>query len=354
MKKIACVMLAAVFLSCTGNHREDLDLRTVKVDFSELEHISQSDGRIVHLETTDSSLLYDICRLDVHEDTFVVQSRSFLYTFASTGKFIGPISQKGHAGNEYLQISNVFFDDGVVGIYDFNRKALSRFNLEGRLLSVQKCDIADDGVCPFHIYPWNDGYIALNTYGGESADRKALCFLNKELTSGKSIEGRSLSTGFSTYDDMFIDANGDLLYWELLCDTLFAIDNGRLKPLLAIDFGEHALPYNVTGKDVYERVEYADKLEEHGKKLAGMARYYQRIGNKIYFSCLSPDNGILLCQYNEASGTSRLFTVDFGHRQYVTGTFFLIKDNMLYWEVRDEADLSLNPGLFVLHLDDWA
>lgn len=78
MKKIACVMLAAVFLSCTGNHREDLDLRTVKVDFSELEHISQSDGRIVHLEPTDSSLLYDICRLDVHEDTFVVQSRSFL------------------------------------------------------------------------------------------------------------------------------------------------------------------------------------------------------------------------------------------------------------------------------------
>lgn len=348
------VVLAFLLVSCTDTGTNRTRLSTVEIDFSKKEHITQSDGRVVNLETTDKSLLYDICRLNVHEDTFVVQSRNFLYTFASDGKFIGQVSQMGHAGNEYIQISNVFFEDGVVGIYDFNKRAVSRFDLKGRLLSVQKCDITDEDIFPFHVYPWNGGYIALNSYGGEMVDRKTLCLLDKELTSGKPMEGRSLSTGFSTYDDIFIDQKGDVLYCEPLCDTLFTINNGKIIPLLAIDFGEHALPYNIAGKDVYERADYADKLIKGGKSFAGMARYYQRIGDKIYFSCLFSDDGILLCQYDEDERTTRLFTVDFDNQQYATQSFFFIKDNVVYWEIRDKNDLSLNPSLFIFNLDKLA
>ena len=353
-RDIVYAALAFLLVSCaeTGTNKTHID--TVKVDFLKIEHIAQSEGWIVNLETTDKSLLYDICRLNVHEDTFVVQSRSFLYTFASNGKFLGSVSQRGHARNEYIQISNVFFEGGTVGVYDFNKKAVSRFDLRGRLLSVQKCDIADEGVFPFHVYPWNGGYIALNSYGGETEDRKTLCFLNKELTSGKPMEGRSLSTGFSTYDDISIDQKGNVLYCELLCDTLFTVNDDELAPLLAIDFGEYALPYDIARKDVYERADYADKSIKGGKKFAGMARYYQRIDDKIYFSCLFSDVGSLLCQYDEDEGTTRLFTVDFDNQKYTAQSFFFIKDNMVYWEIRDKKDLSLNPGLFVFSLDTLA
>lgn len=346
--------LTFLFVSCTDTGTNRKRLNTVEVDFSKVEHISQSEGRVVNLETTDKSLLYDICRLNVHEDTFVVQSRSFLYTFASDGKFLGSVSQRGHARNEYIQISNVFFEGGTVGVYDFNKKAVSRFDLKGRLLSVQKCDIADEGIIPFHVYPWKGGYIALNSYGGETEDRKTLCLLNKEFTSGKPIEGRSLLTGFSTYDDIFIDQKGNVLYCELLCDTLFTVNDDELTPLLAIDFGEHALPYDIARKDVYERIDYTNKAKERDEKFAGMARYFQRVGDKIYFSCLFSDEGIFLCQYDEDEGTSRLFTVDFENQQYAAQPFFFIKDNMVYWEIRDKKDLSLNPGLFVFSLDTLA
>ena len=344
-----CVIFISLFVSCTN--RDKTDFKSTKVDFSEITHINQSDGRIVKLETTDNSLIYDICNLNVHQDTFVVHSRNFLYTFTSTGNFIGSISQKGHATNEYLQISNVFFENGTVGLYDFSKNTILRFNLKGQLLSVQRCDIAEEDIKPFHIYPWNNGYIVLNSYGGESTDRKTLCFLNKELTSGNPIEGRTLSTGFSTYDDISIDQKGNVLYWEMLCDTLFTIHNGLLTPLFAIDFGEHALPDDMTRKDVYELFDFVNKAKERGKPFAGMARYYQRVDHMVYFSCVSPDNEILLCQYNEDKGTTRLFTIDFDNKQYTTAPFFLIKDHLVYWEIRDKDNLSLNPDLFIFNLD---
>ncbi len=349
--KAVNALLISMFVSCTN--MDKTDIKTIEIDFSEMTHISGHNGRIVNLETSDKSLLYDICNFNVHNDTFVVHSRNFLYAFSSTGDFIGSISQKGHAGNEYNQISNVFFEDGTVGVYDFSKSAILRFNLKKELLSTQKCNIAEADIRPFHVYPWKDGYIALNSYGGESADRKTLCVLNRELNAGKPIKGRSLSTGFSTYDDISIDENGEVLYWELLCDTLFTVRNGSLTPLLAIDFGEDALPAEIAGKDVYGRLDFVNKSKDKGKRFAGMARYYQRKDNMIYSSCLSPDHGILLLQYNESKGTTRLFTVDFDNSQYATGSFFLIKDNLVYWEIRDQNDLSKNPALFVFDLDDW-
>lgn len=84
-----CVIFISLFVSCTN--RDKTDFKSTKVDFSEITHINQSDGRIVKLETTDNSLIYDICNLNVHQDTFVVHSRNFLYTFTSTGNFIGSI-----------------------------------------------------------------------------------------------------------------------------------------------------------------------------------------------------------------------------------------------------------------------
>lgn len=82
-----------------------------------------------------------------------------------------------------------------------------------------------------------------------------------------------------------------------------------------------------------------------------MARYYQRKNNMIYFSCVSPNNEILLCQYDEYKETIRIFTVDFDNKQYTTAPYFLIKDNLVYWEIRDKNNLSLNPSLFVFNLN---
>lgn len=350
MKNIIKFAFISLLVSCTNKDKTDIH-QSIKINFSEITCINQSDGRIVNLETTDNSLIYDICNFNVDKDTFVVHSRDFLYTFTSTGNFIGRVSQKGHAMNEHLQISNVFFGDGVVGLYDFSKNAILRFNLKGQLLSAQKCNIADEDIRPFHIYPWNEGYIALNSYGGEVAERKTLCFLNKEFTEGKPIEGRSLSTGFSTYDDIHIDTKGNVLYWEMLCDTLFTIDKGDLKPLFAIDFGKYALPDDIARKDVYERINYVNNLKDKGRQFAGMARYYQRIDHMIYFSCVSPDNNIVLCQYDENKGTTRLFTVAFDNKQYTTAPFFLIKENFVYWEFRNKDDLLLNPGLFIFNLN---
>lgn len=86
-------LLALLFVSCTGTDKTELT--SIKVNFSNITPISQSEGKIVNLETTENSLLYDICNFNAWQDTLVVQSRSFLYAFASDGTFIGSISRKG-------------------------------------------------------------------------------------------------------------------------------------------------------------------------------------------------------------------------------------------------------------------
>lgn len=347
---LICIVLTFMCISCVKT--EGTDIPSVKIDFTNISHIGQTEGTIVNLETSDSSLLYDICRFNVVRDTFVVHSRNFVRLFSKTGKFIGDVSQTGPGPNEYTQISNIFFENDEVGIFESNKNTVKWFNLSGGLSASREVAISDINIRPFHLYPSGNGYVALNNYGGESADRKTLCFLNKELNQGESIEGRSLRTGFSTYDDIYIDRSGKVLYWEMLCDTLFMVDNSTLVPSFVVDFGEYAIPEDIASKDVYERINYVNELDKSGKKFAGMARYYQRIDNKVYFSCMSPEKEILLCQYIENEGAIRLFAIDFDSEKYKTSSCFLFRDNVIYWEIHDQKDLTLNPSLFILDLNE--
>lgn len=344
-----CAALTSVLASFTN--MEETTCKSTKVDFSGITYINQSDGRVVNLETTDDSRVYDIANFSVCGDTLVIRSRNNLHTFSSTGKHIACILQEKKVVKTRGIISNVFFENQTVAVHDFNQKTVSWYNLKGEPLSSMKYKIAGEDVFPVHIYPWNGGYIATNAYGGESVDRKTLCFVNKELNTGIAIEGRSLTSGRGISDDISIDEQGNVLYHEQLCDTLFTVRDGMLTPLLAIDFGTHALPEDVARQDIYEREDYVTRLYKEGKPLAGWPSFFQRIGNIIYFTCVSPDNGIVLCRYDEKEGTTRLFAVDFDNPQYMTQLPFFIRDNVAYWQVRDKNNASQNPLLFVFPLD---
>lgn len=349
VNNLICVFLTFMSISCSKT--EKTDVPSAKIDFTNITHISHTEGSIVNLETSDSSLIYDICSFNVVRDTFVIHSRNFVRMFSKTGKFLGDVSQTGQGPNEYTRVSNIFFENNLVGVFESNKNTVKWFNLSGELSASKEIEVGDENIRPCHLYPSVNGYVALNSYGGESADRKTLCFLNKELNQGISIEGRSLRTGFSTYDDIFIDRSGKVLYWEMLCDTLFTVDNDTLILSLVVDFGEYSIPKDIAGKDVYERINYVNESGKSGSKFAGMARYYQRIDNMIYFSCISPENKILLCQYNEKEGTTRLFTVDFDNSEYDASSFFLIRDNVVYWEMHDKKDSTLNPSLFIFDIN---
>lgn len=349
VNNLICAILLLTFISCTET--EKINIPSAKIDFTDITHINQTEGSIVNLETSDSSLLYDICSFNVIRDTLVIHSRNFLRMFSQDGKFLGNISQIGSGPNEYTRISNVFFENNRVGIFENNKNSVSWFNLRGELSASEKIKIDNENIRPFHLYPFEKGYIALNSYGGESADRKTLCFLNKELTQGIPIKGRSLRTGFSTYDNIFIDSKGEVIYWEMLCDTLFTVKDSILTPSLVIDFGKYGIPKDIARKDVYERINYVNQLGKHGDKFAGMARCFQRIGNMLYFSCMSPDKKILLCQYHEYKGIVRLFSVDFDNQKYELSSFFFIKDNFAYCEIHNKKDLTLNPSLFIFNLN---
>ena len=346
---MGCATLMSMLMSFTTEDKTTC--KSTKIDFSNVTRISPSEGRIVNLETTDDSRVYDIANFSVYEDTFVIRSRSNLHTFSSAGKHIACILQEKKVADAHGIISNVFFEDRTVAVHDFNQKTISRYNLKGELVSFQEYQITGEDVFPVHIYPWNGGYIATNAYGGESVERKALCFVNQELNAGIAIEGRSLTSGRGISDDISIDEQGNVLYHELLCDTLFTVEEGWLTPLLALDFGTHALPRDVAQKDVYEREDYVAGLYKEGRPFAGHPAFCQRIDGMIYFTCISPDWNVLLCRYDEKKGTTRLFAVDFGHPQYITQAPFFVKDHVAYWQIRDKNNASQNPSLFIFDLN---
>lgn len=88
----------------------------------------------VELETTDSSLIQNIVRIQVTDSNiFVLDGEDKLYVFDRSGKFSHTIGKKGKAPEEYLAISGFYIDkDDVVGLYDPLALKLHRYSLKGK------------------------------------------------------------------------------------------------------------------------------------------------------------------------------------------------------------------------------
>ena len=98
------VMILPIAQSC-GNDVERHRTKTIMIDVTKSEPIDIDTLRIIHLESNDSSLLYNIEGLESRHNRFYVLSTDMLKVFDSnSGNYIGDISGRGQGPGEFTEL----------------------------------------------------------------------------------------------------------------------------------------------------------------------------------------------------------------------------------------------------------
>ena len=141
-----------------------------------------------------------------------------------------------------------------------------------------------------------------------------------------------------------------LLLWEGVRDTLFVIDDSHeVRPLYAFDFGSHSLPADK--QNLLHLDERATAFAE-GKDIPylSMLRYFQSVGDRIYFSFASASPEIGFGMFDEKTGKTSLITLNGENGRYRPAGFIKIIGDSALVAINDKDDDGANPALYTFPL----
>lgn len=317
-------------------------------------------GKIIPLETSDSSLLYDIVSVDQIDNKYFIRSRSKVFAFGADGKYLYKVSGKGQSNKEYVSLSSFFVDDNELCIYDNNTYRILRFAPSGSYLRTERVIINKEQECiPYLIFPLgNKQYIAKNQFNGTpEAVTPALSLLDGKYTVVEKVEGRFCQTGFSLFDFISYDEkNNAATYWEPLNDTIYTVVDSNIYPKYVVDFGLNSIPEaERTGKDIYDLIDFVNKPENN--KYASFIRYVYEEERYVYF-VFGYEKDILLAKYDKVDKKSTVYSLshDKYGQQYRFASFLKIDKGQIIMVLEDCKNIDNNQLLFVIDknkLDDF-
>jgi hypothetical protein len=243
-----------------------MPVTSISIDFKNIKSIDidPDNVKVIPLETTEQSLLYSINKIQFWKNKIIVFTHYKLCVFDDNGKFLFNVSRKGEGPEEYSALSNFFIQDEHINLFDSDTRRLLSFDENGKFISSTAMNPDENRHFPAVLYPTdNDSYyIAKNRFEGDQAQTPTLSVWTKEYKLVREINGRYLTTGLSV-PDLFSCYKDNILYWELLNDTIFSIhDYKQIIPKYYVDFQEKSIPaYEKTGKDLYELIQYTNRPE---------------------------------------------------------------------------------------------
>jgi hypothetical protein len=343
-KTVIIILLIATFLSCKEAAEQSIEVISVKLN--EAQSIDLSQGRMIELETTDSSLLYDIARIAFLKEKLFILTRNKVVVFDSNGKYLFNLSGVGQAPHEYTALANLFVKDEQVYLFDSMAKKILCFDANGNFIS--SANIPPDNPYPLSdIYPLKDGkYVGKNMFQGDHVSTPIGSILDERYNTVDVIEGKNVVTGMTVYDNFF-QYQDEVLYWEALCDTIFSIpDAKKMSPEYYVDFGEYAIPQaERRGKEVYDLIDYTNK-PENINKTATFIRYVNEDDRYLRFM-FAFRNKTPFVFYDKQQKTARVYFFEDKNNAFVPVLFAYYYNHAVYLSVMSETDMEKNPYLFV-------
>lgn len=362
MKISYIVILSFIFLVIvSGCNKNDVTNEpiSITINLEDAELINIDPSQVTQLETSDSSLIYDIGAMAVYDEELVVQSRSLMKVFdRKTGKFLRDISKKGEGPGEYLSLTQFWNEGDTLCIVDFTAGLLRKYLKNGDpledmvdLKSISGPDLYQPQY--FVDLPDKNGYCVINSYRGGLDYNPQFAFLTKDFKFNGIVPERILMDGANTPDRMYTDFNKNrILAWEQLRDTLFQINSNGVVPLYVFDFGDNSFPKEFQEKpELWERIQKFME-EREGIPYASFIKYYQSHWPYLFFSFITSNNEVYLGIYNEEADIIRTVRLIDPADNYRQSLFFKIIDDGVLVSLSSKNQVESNPSLYFLTFDE--
>lgn len=344
MKKIYYLPIAVTLLlaSCTKN---EPFLQTIAVDFSEIEEIEILPDKIINLETNDSSLIYDIYNLETTDLSYIIHSRNLLKQFDKTGHFEKDFAARGNAPGEYGSIGtgSLFQTEDAIGFYDNDLRTLHTYSYDGGNAADSRINVSGDIPIPFAFLPIDENkYLARNNYMGEDFPVPVFSVWNNKLEYQYDIKGRNVASGTRLPDFWCLDKK-DVLYWEPVKDTVFLVTDSLIQAKYILDFGEKAIPVEISSLDDYGRLEALSHQENY--KYAAM-RCLQAYNDDLFFMVMT-DSSCYICKYEKRKKSTKLFNIIDKTGKHKCESFMKIDNDLMYISIKDCENHETNSSLYI-------
>lgn len=342
-----------ILLSACRNHG---DVDTIAIDLSTADTVFIDTSGIVPMETSDSSMIYDINALELTDSLYIVHSRDYLRSYSrQDGTFRGDIATKGKAAEQFSHIGNISVSGDTVSIFDPNNSSTLYYLTDGRFLGREDFKgIYSDGEKPrqcFVVSGLGTFTTSLSTDHTTPANPK-YCFYHAGSDEAMPISGREVIEPTTLADGTYADIDGHrLLSWEPLRDTIFSVTERGIEPLFHVDFGANALPAEVQGLPyIADRAKVFNSAS--GKPYASLIRYVQRKDGKLYFAFACSDEKNFLASFDEATGATKIRHLRTKDGTFSQTTFFKIYGDSAYVEILDRTDALSNPYICPIPLNN--
>ncbi|MDR1340227.1 MAG: 6-bladed beta-propeller [Prevotellaceae bacterium] len=343
MNKINIILLSVLFFSC--KEPEPSQVETICINFQEAKSIDLSMGSMIELETTDSSLLYDIARILFFREKLFVLTREKVVVFDSKGKYLFNLSGTGQGPGEYTAFGNMFIKGEYIYVFDKMTKRVLCFDDNGKYLSAEK--IPENTYPVSDVYPLADGwFVGKNMFRGDHEHTPVGSVLDDKYGWIEGDNSRKVTTGLTSYDNFF-QYRDHILYWEMLCDTIFSIQEYKnMIPRYYVDFGAYAIPpYERKNKDVYDLIDYTNR-PENVNKTATYIRFVSEDEHNVHFMFAFRRKTPFVF-YNKHNKTANVYFFEDKNNEFIPALFACYHDKHVYLSVMSETDMEKNPYLIV-------
>ena len=355
MRLSASLVGSALLLASCGPTKAPLP--TIPVDVDKAGLISIDTSRLVELETSDSSMIYDVSSFELCGDRFIVHSRNYLRSFdIRTGRFTGNVARSGKNYDEFSYIGNLWLEGDTIVFFDTNNGAIFSYATDGtfygRTYPFGMSFSPEEKPRQYYTIP-EVGVFSTNLSNDHTAPRNPrYSFYHFGDTVPHPVDGREICEPTFLSDGTFEDvANKRLLSWEPLRDTVFAVTREGVAPLYHVDFGELALPAEVQAMPYSaDRIKYFNRKSTH--RYASLIRYLQTKNDNIYFAFACSDEKNYLVCYNIPTQSTTVRHVASPDEGFSQTTFFKITGDSAFVEVRDRNNLLSNPYFYQIALAD--
>lgn len=348
MKKICWICLIILALAgCKGADKGNV-VNQIAVDPDSSIDFPLEKGRIVPLETNDSSLMYEITQLEILDEKYFILSRDFLLTFDHNGKYQFMVSSHGQGSKEYLTISSFFIKNEELYLWDSKNYCLLVFNPQGDFLRRIPLDKKDTKRPIHRLEPYGENkYIARNVWNGMPGEIPTFSLLDKNFHEISYVEGLNMYEGTTLCAPLYYHEDS-AIYWELLNDTIYKIQEAKIKPEYVVDFGKYTIPQGFKkGKSLFEQIIQVNK-PENINKYATNVRFVCKENEMVYF-VFGMKRANYFVVFNKNTSMTKVYGIPEAWRdKYRLALFLKMTDDKFIFALENQEDIENNQSLFII------